>query len=126
MAAEETTKDGITYLLDAVKSGGDQVGLAPTKKAVDLDQLLEILTPEEIFKLAYSQYRTNHQNLVRTKFNSKGKNATGIIAAIAAGTILVEDINTEMIRSASNFTDAATKLMRTDPDPTAIHWDVLS
>ena len=126
MAAEETTKDDVVYVLDIVKSGGESVGLAPTPKAEDLDELMNILSPEEIFKLAYSQLRTNHQNMVRAKFNSKGKNATGVIAAIAAGTVLVEDIKTEMVRSDSNFTDAATKLMRTEPDPTVIHWDVLS
>ena len=126
MAEEKTVeRDDVVYIVDEVKSGGVVVGLAPTKKAVDLDELMAILDPEDIHKLAYRQMRTDHKNLVRAKFNGKGKSAVAVVAGIAAGIVTVEEIQVEMKRTSSTFTDAATALLTTEPDPTAIHWDVL-
>ena len=118
-------KDGVDYIVDEVRSGKVVVGLAPTVKAVDLDELMAILEPDVIFKLAYRQIRTDHKNLVRAKFNGKGKSALAVVNAIANGGLTVEQIQEEMLASKTDFTTAATNLLQTDPDPTAIHWDVL-
>lgn len=127
--AEETIveKDGVEYVVDEVKSAKNIVGLAPTRHAVDLDELLEIVDAEKIFKLAYAQLRTNHQNIVRAKFNGKGKSAVAVINALGdpENSLTVEKINEEMKKSHTTFTDAATNLLTTAPDPNAIHWDVL-
>ena len=118
-------KDGVKYLVEDVKSAKVVVGCSPTRQATDLDELMEFVSPKDIFKFAYRQIRTDHCNKVRGKFNSKGTSAVAVVAAIAAGTITVEEIQAEMKETHAAFTDAATKLLKTDPDPTAIHWDVL-
>ena len=118
-------KDEVKYLVEEVKSAKVVVGLAPTRHAQSLDGLLDFVEPETIFKLAYRQMRTDHANKVRAKFNGKGTSAVAVIAAIAAGSITVDEIQNEMAKTNLPFTDAATKLLKTDPDPTAIHWDVL-
>ena len=84
MATESKTvqRDGVDYLVEAVKSASKVVGLSPTRKAVDLDELMNILTPERIFKLAYRQLRTDHANKVRAKFNSKGESAIAVVAEL--------------------------------------------
>ena len=125
--AEETIveKDGVEYFVEEVKSASKIVGLSPTRKAVSLDEMLVFVEPETIFKLAYRQLRTDHKNIVRAKFNGKGKSAVAVVAGIAAGLITTEQVQVEMERSHSTFTDAATALLTTDPDPKAIHWDVL-
>ena len=128
MAEEKTVeRDDVVYIVDEVKSGGVVVGLAPTVKAVDIDELMAVFADdiETVFKLAYRQLRTDHKNLVRAKFNGKGKSAVAVVAGIAAGHVTVEEIQVEMKRTSSTFTDAATALLTTEPDPTAIHWDVL-
>lgn len=118
-------KDEVKYLVEEVKSAKVVVGLAPTRHAVTLDELLDFVEPEVVFKLAYRQMRTDHANKVRAKFNGKGTSAIAVIAAIAAETITTEEVKEAMERTNSTFTDAATKLLQTDPDPKAIHWDVL-
>jgi hypothetical protein len=126
-----TEKDGVVYVLDTVKSGKVVVGLAPTPKIDDLDALLAVVEPEAVFKLAYSQLRTNHKNVVRAKFNTKGVKASAVLDALKPD----EDGNsvlttTEIIehgkKTGQDFTDAAMDLLRTDPDPEKIHWDVLN
>ncbi len=118
-------KDKVKYLIEDVKSSGKVVGKAPTKLATDLDELMAFVDPEIIFKLAYRQMRTDHANKVRAKFNGKGTSAVAVVAAIAGEIISTEEIKVEMKRTNSSFTDAATALLKTDPDPEAIHWDVL-
>ena len=118
-------RDDVDYLVEEVKSASKVVGLAPTRFAKDLDSLMEIVEPEDIFKLAYRQIKTDHKNLVRAKFNGKGKSAIAVVAALASGTIDTEQIKAEMQLTGSDFTTAATNLLTTDPDPEAIHWDIL-
>lgn len=125
--AKVVKRDDVEFYVDEVKSGGKIVGLSPTVKAIDLDELLAVFpdNEEEVFKLAYRQMRTDHKNLVRAKFNGTGKSAVAVVAGIAAGLITTEEIQVEMKRTSSTFTDAATSLLTTDPDPDVIHWDVL-
>lgn len=127
MATESkvVNKDGVDYYADEVKSGKKIVGLAPTIKVKNLDELLAVVEPEDIFRFAYRQIRTDHKNSVRAKFSGTGKSAVAVIAGIAAGLITVEEIQAEQARSKTDFTTAATKLLQTDPDPDTIHWDVL-
>ncbi len=119
------TKDDVKYFADEVKSGKKIVGLAPTQMMTSLIEMEVFFKDDEIFKLAYRQLRTDHKNAVRAKFNGTGKSAVAVVASLAAGTITVEEIQEEQKHTGADFTTAATKLLQTDPDPTAIHWDVL-
>jgi hypothetical protein len=117
--------NGKNYVLDKVTSAKQVVGFAPTIKLADLDEMLGEIEPEQVFKLAYRQLRTDHKNLVRAKYGSTKASAVRVVAAIAAETITTEQIQEAMARHSEDFTTAATRLLTTEIDPERIHWDVL-
>jgi hypothetical protein len=89
MATEKSyqKRDGIDYVIEPVKSGGKVVGQAAIRVAKDLDDLLEFLTPEQTFKLAYRQLTQDVMNTVRSAAIPSTPTMNDILEAIADGTI---------------------------------------
>ena len=119
----------VEYLCSPVRHGGAQVGYAPRRKMVDLDEMLGVLSPEKIYSLADRQLDQDMKNAVRAKFTKDKVKASSVVNALASGEISVEQIN-EIVRvKGLTFTDAAASLMGVGKDakvePYKIHWDIL-
>lgn len=131
MTAEsyQTEKDGISYVIEPVKSGGKIVGQAPIQVAEDLDQLLGILEPEEIFKLAYRQLKQDVMNAVRSATTPSTATTADILDAIADGAIDMSGaaaaIKKDSELTALQYARQQLKLHQ-DMNPTdgnEIHWE---
>lgn len=133
MTKEEKTRievrDEIEYLCSPVRHGGKQVGFSPRRRTKDLDEMLSILEPEEIWSLADRQLDQDGKNKVRAKFTKAAVSASAIIKAIAVGELDVLEVQeVEKIKGIS-FTKAAASLMGVGEDakvePNKTHWDIL-
>ena len=127
---QEALREGVTYNCTAVSTDGKIVGFAPRIKTVDLDEQLEIYTPEEIWKLADRQIDTDAKNAVRALFMKDNINAS------KAGKYLEEnganENGREVLRLLSveklSLVDAVKRVVGVDkkhPDAEQIHWSIL-
>lgn len=132
MNADKTkveVRDEVEYFCTPVKHQSKQVGYAPRRKLVDLDEMLELFTPEEIFKLADRQFATDGKNKVRGKFTKDKIKASTILDAIANGTLKTDAIMAEAEAKGIDFTKAGAALLGIGKDAEIksekIHWDIL-
>jgi len=128
MKTEKKTieKDGITYILEPVKSGGRTVGIAPIRKMEDLDEMLAVIEPEATFKLAYRQYTQDLMNRLRALVTSKEISYKMIVEAIAAEKLSTDQISELMKKQPDlSFEAAARMLLKTvKSEPDEIHWEL--
>jgi uncharacterized protein YjgD (DUF1641 family) len=128
MAKEEKrieNRDGIEYFIEEAKSGGQVVGLAPVRKATDLDELLEFKQPEEIFKLAYRQYTQDLTNRVRAMATKDSVSDAMIVSALANRSITVDAVNELMKKQNLSFTASAKMLLSSKkPSKDEIYWSI--
>ena len=121
---------GQQYVCEPVMSGKPQrqVGFAPTPLANDLDELLDLRTAEQVFELAWRQWKQDCKNRVRAKATKDKASASGVVAAINAGQVTAEAIGEVMKEKHVGFTEAGNLLLGIgDPsklDPEFIHYDV--
>jgi len=122
-------RDGIEYICSPVRHGGKQVGYAPRCATKDLDEMLEIFTPELIRDLADRQYDQDSKNKVRAMFTKDAVTASAVIKALAAGTLKSPDVEQVMKNKNLTYIEAAASLMGVGKEakiePDKVHWDIL-